>query len=198
MGNKMTLADCVRLAEFAHFHQRDKAGDEYIRHPKRVLESVQAQGARPYVQMAAVLHDVTEDTPFTPQMLLDLGVPEAAVEIVKLVDRHESKRRWNELRHSQEQLAESWSGLESDHYSQVMEEWVVNTFGSVAALDDADLFYYFEIKKNTGAVQVKLADIGDNLQPWRLSYLSDETQERLRNKYANAIELLTDGMTYGL
>jgi (p)ppGpp synthase/HD superfamily hydrolase len=69
----MTLADCVRLAEFAHFHQRDKAGDEYIRHPKRVLASVQAQGAQPYVQMAAVLHDVTEDTAFYPRNAFNLG-----------------------------------------------------------------------------------------------------------------------------
>ena len=170
MGNKFTLADCVRLAEFAHFHQRDKAGDEYIRHPKRVLESVQAQGARPYVQMAAVLHDVTEDTPFTPEMLLALGVPEAAVEIVKLVDRG---------------------------YSRNLYEAALGTTEGLPLGVTADVFYYTEIKKNHGAVQVKLADIGDNLQPWRLSYLPDETQERLRAKYAKAILQLLTGDLHG-
>src|SRR6478736_1968456 len=94
MGNKFNLADCVRLAEFAHFHQYDKAGNPYIEHPKRVLASVQAQGAQPYVQMAAVLHDVTEDTEFTPEMLLSLGVPEAAVDIVRLVDRGISRKTY--------------------------------------------------------------------------------------------------------
>ena len=167
MGNKFTLADCVRLAEFAHFHQYDKSGAPYIEHPKRVLANVQAQGAQPYVQMAAVLHDVTEDTAFTPYMLLTLGVPEAAVEIVKLVDRDYSARQ-------RERLQDSYP------------DWRLNELGP-----DKDWYYYAQIKKNPGAVQVKLADIGDNLQPWRLSYLPDETQDRLRVKYQKAIELLS-------
>lgn len=187
MSNKMTLADCVRLAEFAHFHQRDKAGDEYIRHPKRVLESVQAQGARPYVQMAAVLHDVTEDTPFTAQMLLDLGVPEAAVEIVKLVDRNASAKIWREQEAQKQMLIDSWDDLTDEEFRSAMAK-VSQKPGFNISKDE---FYYAEIKKNPGAVQVKLADIGDNLQPWRLSYLSDETQARLRAKYAKALELLT-------
>jgi (p)ppGpp synthase/HD superfamily hydrolase len=164
MANKMTLADCVRLAEFAHFHQRDKAGDEYIRHPKRVLASVQAQGAQPYVQMAAVLHDVTEDTAFTPEMLLTLGVPEAAVEIVKLVDRDIAFTEWKELE---------------------------KTYGNHESFPDPETFYYDRIRENSGALQVKLADIGDNLQPWRLAYLPEDTQDRLRDKYAKAIRILT-------
>jgi (p)ppGpp synthase/HD superfamily hydrolase len=175
MGNKMTLADCVRLAEFAHFHQRDKAGDEYIRHPKRVLVNVQAQGAQPYVQMAAVLHDVTEDTPFTPEMLLTLGVPEAAVEIVTLVDRDISKATYYAVGKDQKGPEEDWP-----------------EYARFIAHHDIDEYYYWCIKKNPGAVVVKLADIGDNLQPWRLSYLPDETQDRLRAKYAKAIELLTN------
>lgn len=164
---KMNLSDCVALAEFAHRNQFDKAGEPYIKHPKRVLASVQAQGGQPYVQMAAVLHDVTEDTPFTPQMLLDLGVPEAAVEIVKLVDRDHSAKWYN---HTKAQYLDEFG-----------KEWSRTQ----------DEFYYFYIKQNPGAVQVKLADIGDNLQPWRLNYLPAETQVRLQDKYAKAIDLLT-------
>lgn len=167
MGNKMNLADCVRLAEFAHFHQRDKSGADYIEHPKRVLAAVQTQGAPPYVQMAAILHDVTEDTPFTPEMLISLGVPEAAVNIVRLVDRDHQEARWNYLR--------------EQYHKEISKSWHKTK----------DEFYYQQIKFNPGAVQVKLADIGDNLQPWRLSYLPAETQERLRNKYAKAIQALT-------
>lgn len=163
---KMTLDDCIRLAEFAHFHQRDKAGEPYVKHPKRVLKSVQEQGAQPYVQMAAILHDVTEDTKFTCDMLLNLGVPEAAVEIVKLVDRDFSKN-----------VFVNWS--------------TAFTSDDVEYFWTPDDFYYAQIRKNPGAVQVKLADIGDNLQPWRLSYLPEATQIRLREKYAKAIELLT-------
>lgn len=157
-----TLSDAIALAEFAHRNQTDKAGLPYIEHPERVLKSVQAQGALPYVQMAAILHDVTEDTAFSCDMLMDLGVPEAAVTIVRLVDREASFSLY---------MA---SGLNDNP-----------EYGG-----DPDTFYYDQIKKNPGAVQVKLADIGDNLQPWRLSYLPPETQERLRKKYAKALDIL--------
>lgn len=162
-----TLADVVALAEFAHRNQTDKAGMPYIEHPRRVMQNVQAQGAMPYVQMAAILHDVTEDTAFTPQMLLDLGVPEAAVELVKLLDRNYSK------------------GLCIDWFTGFMPE-DDNSF------ENADDFYYYHIRNNPAALQVKLADIGDNLQPWRLSYLPAEKQTYLRDKYAKAIKLLTE------
>jgi (p)ppGpp synthase/HD superfamily hydrolase len=89
-----TLSDAIALAEFAHRNQIDKAGLPYIEHPRRVLAKVQARGGLPYVQIAAILHDVTEDTRFTPDMLLELGFSEAAVEVIKLVDRNESERLW--------------------------------------------------------------------------------------------------------
>lgn len=144
-----TLADAIALAEYAHRNQLDKAGMPYIEHPRRVLEKVKAQGAMPYVQIAAILHDVTEDTAFTPGMLLSLGFSEASVEIVVLLDRVRNK----------------------DHgYS--------------------DEEYYLRIKKNDGALMVKLADIEDNLSPWRINYLSAETQDRLRSKYGKALSIL--------
>lgn len=152
-----TLADVIALAEFAHRNQTDKAGLPYIKHPKRVMEKVQAQGALPYVQMGAILHDVTEDTAFTPDMLLELGVPEGAVEIVRLLDRDYSAKMWD-----------------------------VHNAGNM----DSSQFYYAEIKKNPGALMVKIADIEDNLSAWRLSYLPDETINRLRDKYAKAQRLL--------
>jgi (p)ppGpp synthase/HD superfamily hydrolase len=172
MGNKMTLADCVRLAEFAHFHQTDKSGAAYIDHPKRVLANVQAQGAPPYVQMAAVLHDVTEDTPFTPEMLLTLGVPDAAVEIVKLLDR----------------------GISASIYEHMGDTALSFVFGEddVRVNMSPDEYYYFSIRRNRDAATVKLADIGDNLQPWRLVYLPAAQQEKLQNKYAKAVRLLTN------
>lgn len=156
-----TLSDCIRLAEFAHFNQTDKAGMPYITHPMRVMKAVQEQGVMPYVQMAAILHDVTEDTAFTCAMLLDLGVPEAAVELVKLVDRDYSVRKYNE------------ADLPDDPKH-----------------DDPSGFYYREIKKSPEATMIKLADIHDNLQEWRLSYLPPEKQIYLRDKYDKALEIL--------
>lgn len=158
-----SLSDAIALAEFAHRNQLDKAGLPYIEHPRRVLAKVQAQGAMPYVQIAAILHDVTEDTTFTYQMLLDLGFSEAAVRVVRLLDRNDSLARYN---------GELWQSM------------------NVSETIDADVFYYDGIRGDAGAKMVKFADIEDNLSPWRLSYLSDETQARLQAKYAKAKELL--------
>lgn len=162
-----TLGDAIRLAEAAHFTQVDKAGLPYIEHPKRVLEKVKAQGALPYVQMAAILHDVTEDTKYTPEILLALGYPESAVDIIKLLDRDYSKNVF---------LDRDWWA----HQQPTKEE--------------IDKFYYEQIAKNPGAKMVKLADIEDNLSEWRLTYLSDETQDRLRAKYAKAKQILSPSL----
>ena len=178
---KYTLQDCIDLATFAHRHQYDKAGEPYINHPLRVLESVKAIGAQPYVQMAAVLHDVTEDTPFTCDMLLTLGVPEAAVNIVKLVDRDRSAAEFYRYEYV-------GGNIIAGRYGQPKQyPFDKDTLDYKTAVDD---YYYKNICKNPGALIVKKADIGDNLQPWRLEYLSDETQTRLRAKYAKALEAL--------
>lgn len=169
-----SLPDAIALAEFAHRNQLDKAGLPYIDHPKRVLEKVKAMGGLPYVQIAAVLHDVTEDTAFTHQMLLDLGFSEAAVDIVRLVDRNSAS-----LEFDYRNIGRDVGGFVKG-----------NPWYLALGIDARDNFYYEEIAKNPGAKMVKLADIEDNLSPWRLSYLSDETQKRLQVKYARAKRLL--------
>lgn len=145
METYSSIDDAIALAQFAHRNQRDKAGMPYIDHPLRVLEGVRAMGAQPYVQMAAVLHDVVEDTAFTIETLQQLGFAEPVLIVVKLVTRTDS--------------------VPKDEY-------------------------YSAIKEHAGARMVKLADIRDNLTPWRLTYLSDETQTRLENKYAAALSAL--------
>jgi hypothetical protein len=163
-----SLDDAIALAEFAHRNQRDQSGAPYIRHPMRVLQAVQEQGAPPYVQIAAVLHDVTEDTAYTPEMLIDLGILPAAVDIIRLVDRHVSRAIFDEL-------------AEPTHTTSLSE---------LKRL--ADKFYYSQIRNNPGALQVKLADIGDNRLPWRLVYLPQAKQDYLNDKYTKAIKLLTE------
>lgn len=163
-----TLHDAIGLATWGHRHQTDKAGLPYIEHPLRVLASVQAQGALPYVQMAAVLHDLTEDQPFTDEMLKILGVPEPAVEIINLLDRNRNEKIFHSA-HTGEKVADSTSNGR---------RW----YTSLGA-DAEDEFYYGEIRKNFGAAVVKMADVEDNSQQWRLSYLPVETQDRMVKKY---------------
>jgi (p)ppGpp synthase/HD superfamily hydrolase len=71
-----TLNDAIALATTAHDGQVDKSGRPYIGHPLRVMASVTGEHA----QMAAVLHDVIEDTPVTASDLLARGCPTVVVD----------------------------------------------------------------------------------------------------------------------
>ena len=73
-----TLEDAIALATSAHDSLVDKSGHPYIGHPLRVMASVTGEHA----QMAAVLHDVIEDTPVTALDLLARGCPTVVVDAV--------------------------------------------------------------------------------------------------------------------
>ncbi|MBP2334238.1 HD domain-containing protein [Saccharothrix coeruleofusca] len=73
-----TVADAVRIARAAHEGQVDKSGRPYIGHPLRVMERVTGDHAR----MAAVLHDVVEDTGVSAADLLAAGCPRPVVDTV--------------------------------------------------------------------------------------------------------------------
>ncbi|MYW05281.1 HD domain-containing protein [Streptomyces sp. SID3343] len=73
-----TLDDAVALARAAHDGQLDKGGHPYITHPLRVMDNVDGIPAR----MAAVLHDVIEDTPVGADQLRAAGVPARIVDAV--------------------------------------------------------------------------------------------------------------------
>lgn len=170
-----TLADAIALAEYAHRNQLDKAGLPYIDHPMRVLATVQAQGVQPYVQIAAVFHDVTEDTAFTSDILLSLGFSEAAVRLVRILDR----------------------GYSAELFDQQVLTSEYKTPDEFKALRNE--FYYKQIKASRDATIIKLADIQDNLSPWRQAYLEPETQTRLRAKYTKALEILNPApVNYGM
>ena len=73
-----SVSDAVRIATAAHDGQLDKSGKPYIGHPVRVMNRV----AGTHEQMAAVLHDVIEDTPVTADDLRAAGCPERVVTAV--------------------------------------------------------------------------------------------------------------------
>lgn len=173
-----TLNDAKALAKFAHFKQKDRAGFDYIEHPRRVLAAVQGQGAPPFVQMAAILHDVTEDTRFTPQMLLDLGFSPAVVNLVSCLDRKISSKVFKQEN----------QGLDLSTEKNSKGEY----FYLALSPDAEDEFYYQTIRDNPYAKIIKSADIADNTQPWRLEYLPVETQIRLYEKYTKALNIMDD------
>jgi (p)ppGpp synthase/HD superfamily hydrolase len=76
-----TLERAIEIAVKVHAGQMDKGGAPYILHPLRVMLAVRSQEAR----MAAVLHDVVEDSHgnVTIEQLRAEGFPEAVVEAVE-------------------------------------------------------------------------------------------------------------------
>lgn len=78
-----TEGDAVRIARAAHAGQMDKSGKPYIGHPLRVMAALDG----PHERMAAVLHDVIEDTPVTADDLRAAGCPEEVVVAVIALSR---------------------------------------------------------------------------------------------------------------
>lgn len=150
-----TVDDALAFARFAYFGLEDKAGLEYLAHPVRVMQTVKRRGGVPYIQVAALLHDVLEDTVVSAQILLDLGFHKDAVEVIELLTR-------------------------GPH----------NGACDVTNLCFGCTTYYIEIREHPGALMVKLADIEDNMDESRLSYLPPKVQTRLRAKYTHGRELL--------
>jgi (p)ppGpp synthase/HD superfamily hydrolase len=78
-----TLERAIALAAEAHAGQFDKVGQPYILHPLRVMLAVSSLEER----MAAILHDVVEDTAWTLDGLRGEGFPPAVIEAVGLLTK---------------------------------------------------------------------------------------------------------------
>jgi (p)ppGpp synthase/HD superfamily hydrolase len=81
-----TLERAIRIAVEAHTGQRDKEGQPYILHPLRVMMSVTSEHAR----IAAILHDVVEDTSVTIDDLRREGFADAVLHSVELLTHAKS------------------------------------------------------------------------------------------------------------
>lgn len=84
-----TIEKAIELAARAHAGQRDKAGAPYIFHPLRLMLAVNGDEAC----IAAVLHDVVEDTPLTFDDLLREGFSSTVVDAVRALTKHEGEGR---------------------------------------------------------------------------------------------------------
>lgn len=82
------LLTAIAIAAAAHNGQVDKAGFPYIRHPIAVMRAVASRLPDDVdAHVAAVLHDVIEDTDVNPRMLLDSGISARAVELVLVLTK---------------------------------------------------------------------------------------------------------------
>jgi (p)ppGpp synthase/HD superfamily hydrolase len=81
------LEEAIGIAVQAHQGQKDRAGAPYILHPLRMMFAVQTDAER----MAAVLHDVVEDTDWTLDALRERGFPEQVLTAVDHLTRREGE-----------------------------------------------------------------------------------------------------------
>jgi len=82
-----TIEDAISVAAQAHKGQRDKAGAPYLLHPLRMMLRMDSEAA----MMAAVLHDVVEDTDWTLERLREAGFAEEVVEAVDCLTHREGE-----------------------------------------------------------------------------------------------------------
>lgn len=81
------IEEAIRIAVEAHRGQRDRGGAPYILHPLRVMFRVQTQAER----MAAVLHDVVEDSAWTLNDLRARGFADEVLEAVDALTKREGE-----------------------------------------------------------------------------------------------------------
>lgn len=78
-----TLERAIEIAAEAHCGQVDKAGNDYIGHPLRVM----AAGKTTDERIVGVLHDVIEDSDWTFEMLAAEGFSDEVIEALKCVTK---------------------------------------------------------------------------------------------------------------
>ena len=83
--SKVDLA--LEIAVKAHSGQLDRDGEAYILHPL----AVGLMGKTDEERMAGFLHDVLEDSDYTPDNLLELGIPESVVNALILLTHNKNE-----------------------------------------------------------------------------------------------------------
>lgn len=86
-----TFTNALVIACHAHEGQKDKGGEDYIKHPLHVAFMCKQKGYSKETQIVAILHDVLEDSNMTIEELERYGVPESVLMSLKLLTHDESE-----------------------------------------------------------------------------------------------------------
>lgn len=96
-----TVESTVEFIKRAHAGQSDHGGKDYWHHPYAVMELLQAPSEDE--RMAALLHDVLEDTDYTERDLRDLGYSQSVVDMCSWLNfdhsRYGGKTYMEKIRH---------------------------------------------------------------------------------------------------
>lgn len=88
-----TLERAIEIATEAHRGQVDKAGNDYIQHPLRVM----AAGETTNEKIVGVLHDVVEDTDWTFERLAAEGFSSEIIEALQCVTKLSEEEPYDEF-----------------------------------------------------------------------------------------------------
>ncbi len=83
----MDLERAIEIAATAHRGQADKASQPYILHPLRVMLACEGEATR----IVAILHDVIEDSDWTPEALRAEGASDAILAALDTVTRRDDE-----------------------------------------------------------------------------------------------------------
>ena len=84
-----TIEKAIEIAARHHAGDTDKAGKPYLLHPLRVMFAVRS----PFEMMAAVLHDVVEDTPVTLEDLESEGFHPSVIAAIDALTKKPGESR---------------------------------------------------------------------------------------------------------
>ena len=84
-----SLEKAIAIAVEAHAGVVDKGGQPYVLHPLRVMFSVESEHER----IAAVLHDVVEDTAWTLEQLAGEGFADEVVAAIDALTKRDGEQR---------------------------------------------------------------------------------------------------------
>ena len=88
-----TLTRAIEIATEAHKGQYDKAGNDYIGHPLRVME----MGTTENEKIVGVLHDVVEDTDWTFEALAAEGFSEEVIAALRCVTKLSENENYDDF-----------------------------------------------------------------------------------------------------
>ena len=88
-----TLERAIEIASEAHKGQYDKAGNDYIGHPLRVMD----MGRSEEEKIVGVLHDVVEDTDWTFEQLALEGFSQEIIEALKCVTKTAENENYDDF-----------------------------------------------------------------------------------------------------
>lgn len=88
-----TLERAIAIATEAHKGQYDKAGNDYIGHPLRVMD----MGRSEEEKIVGVLHDVVEDSGWTFAQLADEGFSQEIIEALRCVTKISENENYDDF-----------------------------------------------------------------------------------------------------